>query len=274
MTKNITKIYLQCLSEDIINEDHDTILVTIETFIILFIYNYLNKPKELDIYLICNTCADTTTTTGGISISVKNNFSCKFLSQIVYKQNHEFASLCNFPVALTSNGIVIAGLCGVSRCLIKNQNDVQFNDLLGFKGACLLSPSESSIWTKFCEIDIIECVKRVLKFAAGAATSSESSRYLEMPEEIVNFESHLSQPIRAHNVYKLARELANNEYKMQQNLKSFSELSVNDRKDSVNLVENSSNDVSLELKPMKTPRINKKKVMRQQHIYDSIQFLK
>lgn len=249
------KIYLQCLSSDNIKDDNDTILVTIETFIILFVYKYLNNPKELEIYLIYNDHPSENLLSTGISISAKN-VAYKLLTQNDYTKNYEFTSLCNFPVALTSDRIVIAGLCGVCRSMIKNQNNQQFNELLGFKGACLLSPSESSIWTKFCEIDIIDCVKTILNITP---TNNESCA---LPEEMINFESHLSHPIRVHNVYKLARELATKEYKVQhkKNFNNFNKLSVNEVVEENDSVESGSNDASLDSKGMKMPRIKKNKV--------------
>lgn len=216
-----TKIYLRCVTDI---DETETVSVTIETFIVLFVHNYLNRPNALQLYLVCD---DNGHRTDGAAIRINvGDFRCIQMSRNDYA--NELTALCNFPVALTKDRIVIAGMCGVCRCLVKN--DVQFTELLGFKGACLLSPSESSIWTKFCEVDIVECVKQVLMNSNEAGTECDA---IDLPEALSNFEGHLSQPIRTHNVYKLARQLANEEYNAKQRIdeealvNSFENFNVN-----------------------------------------------
>ncbi len=63
--------------------------------------------------------------------------------------------------------------------------------LLGFREACLSACAEFSIWTKFCEVDLIAGIKRVLR------TPSK-----EIPVDVIRLEHHLGQPVRTHNIRK------------------------------------------------------------------------
>lgn len=97
---------------------------------------------------------------------------------------------------------IITGLCAVARHICKHrstaQNDLEHNEgLLGFRKSCLQAPNEASIWTKFCEIDILKTVNEVLK----------ADLLQEVPVNMVRFENHLRKPVKVHNVYKVAREL-------------------------------------------------------------------
>lgn len=242
--KITAKIYLQCLGDV---DETQTVSVTIETFIVLFVYNYLNRPIELKLYLVVDHTATVCTTAGALAAVRINvgDFRYTQLSRTDY--GDELTALCNFPVALTSERVVIAGLCGVCRCLVKS--DVRFAALLGFKGACLLSPSESSIWTKFCEVDIVECVRSVL--------SNTERCSVDMPEALSQFEGHLSQPIRIHNVYKLAREVANERYRAKQQRADEDNLVTKLETLSVNANEGVQTDCE---DTARVPRLNKSKV--------------
>lgn len=62
-----------------------------------------------------------------------------------------------------------------------------------------MAPSEASIWTKFCEVDLVAVVSKL-----------HSGQVLEfVPQEVVRFEQHMNEPVRMHNIYKQAREQAN-----------------------------------------------------------------
>ena len=63
--------------------------------------------------------------------------------------------------------------------------------LLGFREACLVACAEFSMWTKFCEVDLIEGCKEVLGLSP------------QVPAPLPRLEAHLSMPIRVHNIGKL-----------------------------------------------------------------------
>ncbi|KAJ0174757.1 hypothetical protein K1T71_009865 [Dendrolimus kikuchii] len=110
-------------------------------------------------------------------------------------------SSCIYPVVMYEDTI-ITGLCGVVRHIVKYRTSPQSPQeheagLLGFRKSCLQAPNEASIWTKFCEIDIIRTVIEVLI----------KNKLKEVPANLVRFENHLKKPVRVHNVYKMARDL-------------------------------------------------------------------
>lgn len=108
---------------------------------------------------------------------------------------------CIYPVVMFEDTI-ITGLCAVARhicnyrALPKSRHE-HVQGILGFREGCLQAPNEVSIWTKFCEVDIIRTVLEVLR----------NDRIEEIPKNLVRFENHLNKPVRVHNVYKLARDL-------------------------------------------------------------------
>ncbi|GAB6025825.1 hypothetical protein CHUAL_011808 [Chamberlinius hualienensis] len=104
---------------------------------------------------------------------------------------------CQLPTAVTEGRkLCVAGLCSVARAVLKHSK--QFKNLLGFRGSCLSSCSEVSIWTRFCEIDIINCAKTFSGFGKWT---------VDIPIDISRFEAHLNQPLRTHNIGKLKHQL-------------------------------------------------------------------
>lgn len=108
-----------------------------------------------------------------------------------------YANSCELPHIVVSESSCIAGLCATLRQIIKRSlaKDVTLHcqTLLGFKDSCLLACSEVSVWTKFCEVDIIS----TLKFF-----KDEDLKEVELPLSLARFECHMSQPVRLHNLYK------------------------------------------------------------------------
>ncbi|CAH2236029.1 jg7320 [Pararge aegeria aegeria] len=110
-------------------------------------------------------------------------------------------SSCAYPSVLYKNTI-ITGLCAVSRHICKYRSSPlspseSEEGLLGFRKGCLQAPNEVSIWTKFCEIDLLNSANHLV----------HKEILSEIPESLVRFENHLKKPVRIHNVYKIARDL-------------------------------------------------------------------
>ncbi|KAJ3649721.1 hypothetical protein Zmor_021446 [Zophobas morio] len=116
----------------------------------------------------------------------------------------EVASYCVWPVIVQDN-YVIAGLCSVARQMIKHSEHKKVKKLLGFRDACLMACSESSIWTKFCEVDMVSTIKSILL----NPSSYFDGNVLKLPQDMSRFEYHMGQPVRMHNIYKVAREQSN-----------------------------------------------------------------
>lgn len=108
---------------------------------------------------------------------------------------------CVLP-AVIFDDLIITGLCAVARHICVYRSSPCFSSeheagLLGFRQSCLQAPNEASIWTKFCEVDMVKTVKNVIK----------NNKIDTMPINLLRFENHLNKPVKVHNVYKLARDL-------------------------------------------------------------------
>lgn len=116
----------------------------------------------------------------------------------VITQPPALSKLCTSPAILLDK-YVVSGLCSVARQICKFSSKEDVKNLLGFREACLVSCAETSVWTKFCEIDIIQTINEVL--SGGCLAQS----VFTLPKDVLRYENHLSQPVRIHNIYKLAR---------------------------------------------------------------------
>lgn len=189
------KLYLEAFT-DAYDENIDRINVTLETSIVLFLLEFIERPSNIQVYLIPANRSQSSEP----SIKIDH----KSLPFTILQANTfglEVASNCSFPTIVSEN-VIIAGLCSVCRAIVKYA-DKKFKYLLGFKDTCLQAPSEASSWTKFCELDIVVCTKSVLKFHKQI----NSSEYA-LPKEFGYFECHLRQPVKAHNICKLTLDIA------------------------------------------------------------------
>ncbi|XP_037035835.1 glutathione S-transferase C-terminal domain-containing protein homolog [Bradysia coprophila] len=221
------KIYLEILSD--VNKNK--VEVTIETYVTLFVYRFIRCDENISIYLIRSVPKDNSTK---ITVDVSG-----FKFHVIDGSNSDFqneaAALVKYPV-IVNDKCVIAGLCAVCRGLVKLVNDNEANKLLGFKEGCLQAPSETSTWTKFCEIDVINCTDTVLKLNAK---HFEGKKSFQLFDEFVRFEKHLALPVRIHNVYKVARDLAKEKTTQAKLVQQFEQFGVDGRE--------------------KTPRLNKQR---------------
>lgn len=182
------------------DEEADKITVTLETCIVLFVLEFVERPPNIQVFLIPTQRIVTSEPT--IEIHCKSsNFTILSSNEFAA----EFASNCTLPV-LTNENVIIAGLCSVCRAIVKFSND-SYRHLLGFKESCLLAPAEASPWTKFCEVDILTCTKNVLMFLKKVHQNEATTDYI-LPKEFGQFESHLSTPVKAHNINKLILDFA------------------------------------------------------------------
>ncbi|XP_055303293.1 glutathione S-transferase C-terminal domain-containing protein homolog [Sitodiplosis mosellana] len=189
------KLYLEAFT-DLCDESEDRIVVTLETLIVLFVLECVERPSNIQVYLVSS--GGSRSTDAAVEIS-KKSVQFTILPAATYAS--EEASNCSFPVIVSEN-VTIAGLCSVCRAIAKYA-DEKLKYLLGFKETCLHSPSEASPWTKFCEIDIVTCTKSVLKFHKQI-----NSEDFTLPIELGYLESHLRQPVKAHNMCKLTLDFA------------------------------------------------------------------
>lgn len=191
----------------------------------LFLYLYISvRVREyrmsevyLEIYSVAGTCLapiETIVTLFTIkycesSVDIKLIHSRQALNERAYMVNLSdfvyevvnisevpyYAGCCELPNIIVDKNTCAAGLCTVLRQIVKDASTKcsMYQNLLGFKGSCLSSCSEASVWTKFCEIDLILTLKYL---------NTRISKTPELPESLAKFECHMSQPVRMHNLYK------------------------------------------------------------------------
>lgn len=216
----VLNLYLETIP---IDRDDQVIDVTLESFICLLLLDYIEQPEQIVVNLVASSQRDHDKST--ILRINAGTFRHNWLSSDEYQD--QIASHCHFPVLVSDNNVIIAGLCGVCRNLIKN-SDEKFIELLGFKAACLVAPTEASIWTKFCEIDMVRCTKELLRLLRNINIDTNEKREIRMPDDLARFEGHMSQPIRMHNVYKLARDREKEQKRMEKVTEQINELMVDE----------------------------------------------
>uniref|UniRef100_A0AAG5DS82 Methyltransferase domain-containing protein n=1 Tax=Anopheles atroparvus TaxID=41427 RepID=A0AAG5DS82_ANOAO len=184
--------------------------VPLESYIILTLYRYLNiHPSNVGVHFVrCKAASNVLSV-----ILPSSGFGMlKFFDQNIDEKPptaiHDPALFCQLPSISSRNaGLIVSGLCGVCRRI--TQEHVSHNEssvgLLGFKGNTLVAPADASLWTKFCELDMVRCVGQILQCATGR----DMVNHIMLPDEIGQLESHLQQPLKSHNIYKLIN-LVNN----------------------------------------------------------------
>ncbi|XP_050072471.1 glutathione S-transferase C-terminal domain-containing protein homolog [Anopheles maculipalpis] len=174
--------------------------VPLETFIVLVLYRYLEiNPSNVVVHFVqCKATSNVLPVVVPRSMIVGN-----FIAAPNMLQNDDPALYCQLPsISIERIDTIVSGLCGVCRRLTKEhvKESPKSEGLLGFKGNTLVAPADASLWTKFCEIDIIRCVEDLLSYEVDGSN---------FPNELGQFESHLQQPLKSHNIYKLIN-LVNN----------------------------------------------------------------
>ncbi|XP_026466318.1 glutathione S-transferase C-terminal domain-containing protein homolog [Ctenocephalides felis] len=193
----MAKLYIQVFVQQ---QEHECFSyhVSLESVITLFTYKYCNS--KILLYFV-KSYSTAPTFSFGIDLL---QFNFNWLNETNLEP---IVKSCALPIILIGSNAVVAGLCSVSRkiVMLSQQTCEQENiaKLLGFKNACLMSPNEASMWTKFCEIDMISALKSVIQ-SIGCNFNNGS---FSIPKDVARFEHHLGQPVRLHNIYKVAQDL-------------------------------------------------------------------
>lgn len=181
-------LYLQAF-EDQNKQDDTSIFVPLDTLIVLNVLAFVENSAKTTTFLIVS---EDTPTESCVRIS-KDMINAEFHTNVSFATN--IASKMTFPVIKVDDLVYVGGLCGVCRSIIKNAGKT-YEYLLGFKQSCLSAPAEVSPWTKFCEIDVIQCTQEILAFHKDL---NKIQKQYMVPNVISCFESHLSRPPRQHN---------------------------------------------------------------------------
>lgn len=98
----------------------------------------------------------------------------------------------------------IAGMCSSLRFMLRQTSKIYpehyCQNLLGFRGSCLQACAEVSVWTKFCEVEIINTLKSVF------CGHYINNNVIRLPKEIVRYEHHMRHPPIMHNALKRKQE--------------------------------------------------------------------
>lgn len=179
--------------------DNTEIYSSVESFMALYMYRYLHSPSNIKLNFVRTTIRGGKLRLRSESLRrelTEEKIHCKEATSV------EAIRDLRLPIYAKDENTYIAGMCAVCRELVARQECVERRKLLGFKGACLLAPAESSIWTRFCEVDIVDAMNQLL------STLHSGGRLDEIPKEVPRFERHMNEPVRMHNIYKTAREQA------------------------------------------------------------------
>lgn len=179
--------------------DRKRVHITLESYVCLFVHQYV-RNENIRIHLVYPEHDDLLEPDVVADLS---DFNINILSASEYSSS--LANFCNFPVLVNGTNVVVAGLCGVTRGIIKAALPGN-KELLGFKNGCLQAPAETSVWTKFCELDVIQATRQICQ-------QTNINQVFKLPSEFGRFELHMEQPVRVHNIYKIARNQAQDRVK-------------------------------------------------------------
>lgn len=181
-------LYLEAFADQS-KRDDNYICVPLDTLIVLNVLSFVEHSSKTTTFLIVS---EQTPTESCVRIS-KDTMNAEFQTNASFTTN--IASKMTFPVIKVDDLVYVGGLCAVCRSIIKNAGKA-YEYLLGFKQSCLSAPAEVSPWTKFCEIDMIQCTQEVQRFHKDL---NKAHKQYMVPNVIACFESHLSRPPRQHN---------------------------------------------------------------------------
>ncbi|XP_054745160.1 glutathione S-transferase C-terminal domain-containing protein homolog [Anastrepha obliqua] len=177
--------------------DNTEIYSNVQSFIALYMYRYLHSPSNIKLNFV------RTTIQGGKLRLRSESLRRELTEEKIHRKeatNVEAIRDLKLPIYAKEGNTYIAGMCAVCRELVARQECPERRKLLGFKGACLLAPAEASIWTRFCEVDMVDAISCLL-------CTLDSGKIVEdMPKVVPRFERHMNEPVRMHNIYKTARE--------------------------------------------------------------------
>jgi len=187
------ELYVQVLSEPV----GGYVAVPLETLITLFTVKYCIQQKSYLIFVL--------------KPDQQPSFNVRitgFTFELIIGENIvDVAKTCQLPVMLVGDGTTcVAGLCAILRQVVKGaveqSSGHRCRSLLGFRQGCLMACAESSVWTRFCEVDIVSTVKDLMckDFLPNLVT---------LPEDVARFEIHMGQPLRIHNIHKKNQDYIN-----------------------------------------------------------------
>ena len=181
--------------------DGDVFHLTTESYICIFLWKFLNAQDEIRVKLAKTSKASAKSvhiSFSGIKHDIFEEKHDRKLPMLQLDECHNVVGLCS----------VLRGICRLMKLTSSGSIATQ---LLGFKENCLMSPSEVSLWTHFCEREMVACAEQLMT----------SNGEIKFPLEMIKLERDLANPVRVHNVYKVARDT-----KKDQKIKSGTEIDL------------------------------------------------
>lgn len=190
---------------NMIKRDKDSLTAPLSTLVTLFSVLY-SEVADVDIIFV-KGCREETSSR---SFLLPENVLKKFASREANADGDLNTAVrdCGAPaVFLPKMNTCIGGLAAVIRWAISYKNSVSpghfTKALLGFRGSSLNACAESSLWTRFCEIEIHKAVHSLLQ--QEKSTGEES--VLVLPEQIRLLEAHMQCPVRMHNIRRKQQDV-------------------------------------------------------------------
>lgn len=169
----------------------------LHTSVTLFLLSYC-ECKVFNVYLV-------PTEEGADTSFLKEALPQDVEAQVLSKQAlPPIVQSCCLPAVVNQpDTFCRAGLAVVLRHIIQKSYEAEPSrkeilELLGFKKTCLKACAEVSQWTRLCELTIPLAVENFLQESSDDPPT--------IPEEILELERKLSEPVRVHNDDKLRRQ--------------------------------------------------------------------
>ncbi|XP_064460126.1 glutathione S-transferase C-terminal domain-containing protein-like [Ornithodoros turicata] len=187
---------------NVIKNDEDSLTVPLSTFITLFSFLYC-EVTDVDIFFVEGSSDELSSYSFPLPGNVLKKLACNLIRGDVNRTLRD----CRAPaVFLPKLNTCIGGLAAVIRWAISHQSAKTpghfSRALLGFRGSTLVACSESSLWTRFCEIDIAKAVHALFRLA-----ESNSDESFVLPEQLCLLEAHMQHPVRTHNIRRKQQDL-------------------------------------------------------------------
>ncbi|XP_058126123.1 glutathione S-transferase C-terminal domain-containing protein homolog [Anopheles ziemanni] len=181
-----------------------------ESYVVLALYRYFEiNSSNVEVHFVqCKASSNVLL----VVLSSSSFGKLRFFDQVDDEKQttsiDDPALFCQLPsISSRDSTSIVSGLCGVCRLITQEHvsRDKSAVGLLGFKGNTLVAPADASLWTKFCELDMVRCVGKILNFESSYAAAN----VITLPDELGQLERHLQQPLKSHNIYKLINLVKN-----------------------------------------------------------------
>ncbi|XP_022258325.1 glutathione S-transferase C-terminal domain-containing protein-like [Limulus polyphemus] len=216
----------------------NTVETSVESIIVSFILHYC-ELSTLDLWLLekSHSCPQFLLPLSALSAWTVKRTDASDMPQEI--QN------CQLPAIWSAGSrTCISGLCAVLRWSLKTQLKIERSsickELLGFRSGCLMSCSETSVWTKFCEVEFPFATNNFLKDFLKSRLGGSS--LLVLPVELVRLETHFRKPVKTHNIRKRKQDILRNAKAEKEETEHFTSsfiqnCQINEKRKSLTLLE-------------------------------------